>query len=550
MSRSARLPLLLAILFLMTAEIAARVAVDAVEARSRFWFILAGLALMLATMAAGQRWGEGAAGPMALAAAFLAAALGLYWLLTYDWLAQSMDKFDWLQQAGRWIQTHRPPLPVPDDIHSNPAGGALAVLIAWGGGGALWAWQGRRARGWAWLAALALVIALAALALTMSRGAWLGLAVAALLGGYLIWRARGPRPRSILLLGDALAWAIPLGLALIFWLGVTFPGLGAALGRVTIDASALSRATLWRQGLDLVQDYPFTGVGLNSPMMPLSSYVLLLHVGFIIFLHNLFLEIAVEQGLPALFLFLGLLALAVSRLTAAYRQGGQALAAGGLAGLTALAVAGMFDSHAYYTKFVVLTFALIGFGLGLERGAAPRARGKGRPLLPALALAALLFALLGLLHPAARSLFRSNLAATMQTQQELRRYTWPQWPLQDALRRSDAIDLAAVRARYEAALALDPHNPAANRRLGQIELSLGEYEAAGRRLAAAYAAAPRQQATRLLLAESKALTGDVAGAAQLAASVEMGQGQWQLRIWWYEHLGEGEAAERLRDVRD
>lgn len=548
--RTSGLAVALALLFLFTAEIGVRVAVDAVEARSRFWFILAGLALMLATMLVVQRGGERVAGSLALAAAFLAAALGLYWLLTYDWLGQSMDKFTWLQQAGRWIQSRRPALPVPDDIHSNPAGGALAVLMAWGCGGVLWAWRGPR--GWARLAALAVLAAFPILLLTMSRGAWLGLGVGLLIFGYVIWRAGGRRPRALVLLGDGGLWSLPLWLIAGFGLAVSSPDFEALLGGVAIDASALSRAELWRQGLDLVQDYPFTGVGLNSPMMPLSSYVMLLHVGFIIFLHNLFLEIAVEQGLPALLFFLALLVLAFSRLIAAYRQGRHVLTAGAAAALVVLAVAGMFDSHAYYTKFVVLTFALIGFALGLggsEPGStdAPRRQaGWARRRLPALALTLTALLLLGLLHPAVRSLFRSNLAAVTQTQQELRLYTWPEWPLQDALRRSDQIDLGPILSRYEAALALHPANPAANRRLGQIELSLGQYEAAGRHLAAAYAAAPRQRATRQLLAERMALAGDLEQAAGLLRSVDMSQGQWSLRVWWYENLGEATLAQHLR----
>ena len=48
----------------------------------------------------------------------------------------------------------------------------------------------------------------------------------------------------------------------------------------------------------LAGDYAFTGSGLGSAMMVYSTYAMILHVGFISHAHNLFLQIALEQGLP------------------------------------------------------------------------------------------------------------------------------------------------------------------------------------------------------------------------------------------------------------
>ena len=70
----------------------------------------------------------------------------------------------------------------------------------------------------------------------------------------------------------------------------------------------------------------------------------------------------------------------------------------------------------------------------------------------------------------------------------------------------------AASAAPWAALALDPASVTANRRLGQIELSRGQYDLAHGHLDAAFRAAPGQQATRQLLGESLAVAGDAAGA--------------------------------------
>lgn len=160
-----------------------------------------------------------------------------------------------------------------------------------------------------------------------------------------------------------------------------------------------------------------------------------------------------------------------------------------------------------------------------------------------------LFLALALL-PAARAMFQANLGALLQTRAELSVYRWPLYPLQDALRRQAPgspapVDLAPAIGRYRAALALDPYNVAANRRLGQIELSQGAYEAAAAHLAAAYRVAPGQQAVRFLAGESAALAGRTAEAAALWATV--GDPQWlagagrqafDLRAWWYGAIGE------------
>ncbi len=149
------------------------------------------------------------------------------------------------------------------------------------------------------------------------------------------------------------------------------------------------------------------------------------------------------------------------------------------------------------------------------------------------------------LLPATRAAFQANLGAVLQTRAELSVYRWPDWPIQDALRRSPAVDLEPSLARYRAALALDPRNATANRRLGQIELSRGEYGAALAHLQAAYDAAPEQRATRQLLAEAYAVTGDLPRAASLWRTVDLSAGQVAARTWWYQSIGETELAARI-----
>jgi predicted Zn-dependent protease len=100
------------------------------------------------------------------------------------------------------------------------------------------------------------------------------------------------------------------------------------------------------------------------------------------------------------------------------------------------------------------------------------------------------------------------------------------------------VDLAPAEGRFGAALALDPDNVTANRRLGQIELSRGQYEAARTHMAAAYASAAWQRPTRLLLGESYAAAGAVTEAARLWSGLEGTDVALAERAWWYGQLGD------------
>ena len=97
-------------------------------------------------------------------------------------------------------------------------------------------------------------------------------------------------------------------------------------------------------------------------------------------------------------------------------------------------------------------------------------------------------------------------------------------------------------------MVLSPTSITANTRLGQIELSLGNYESAKGHLAAAFAAAPRRTAIRQLFGESLAVSGDVDGAAAVWRPLSPGVDQLSLREAWYRSIGEWQHAEWIRDA--
>lgn len=536
------------LLFLLSAAMAAGLAYDQPAAQGKLWVIIGGLALYDSLALAPERVRLGraeiAAGRVLLALA--PAIIALYFLLTTDW-PRWTGKLAWLDPLMRWLASWQPDLP-GHRLHPNVAAGLIAGLLP-----LQVAAIGRHKSGW-----LLIALGFFGLLLTASRGAWIALAAAA--GLWATWRLGGRRR--------------PWGL---------WPGLPAALllsaGLIAGPALLIgpdlfpdSRLMLLRNSLDLALDYPFTGLGLAGFQMAYSSYVLLLHVGHTIHSHNLFLNLWIEQGLPGLIAFVGLLIAAGRATTAGPRRPPieRPEVAAALAALAMIVVHGMVDDAFYGSRGVLLLFVpfavlartlphaplLAGEGsLGTTQDSPSPARrgGRGARLL---IVSCLLFVLA--LLPATRALFQANLGALLQTRAELSAYRWPTYPLQDALRRQapaapPPVDLTPAIVHYRAALALDPGNVTANRRLGQIELSLGDYPAAQVHLEAAYRAAPHQQATRQLLGESYAIAGRAAEAAGLWATVAgpqwragAGRQALELRAWWYATIGEPEKAARLR----
>ncbi len=553
-------------LFLLTAGVGVWVAYDRVAAWARFWQILGGVFLFYALANAA---------PSGRLRAWLLSAIGTVvaavFVLTNDWTTST--KIGLLARLGQALQEPFPDLPGPD-ANANVVGAILAMLLPFAGLAALLAWrdwQSAHRPRWArsllhpalsaGLALLSACLALLAVAfgwvMSASRAAW-----AAVLGALLLavaWLAAGRlgrgspaqvAGRSTGPLRQERLFAAGLGLALLAFVLVvaTRPAVLVTLLNALPGPSAVgSRTDLWRNSLLLARDYPFTGIGLDNFMMAYSSYAMLMHVGFSPHAHNLYLDLAVAQGLPALLILLWLWALFFREFRREPPSAdGLQRAAMGAAALSLLAILlhGLVDDTLYANRAVVLFFIPLAFA------AAPPAPDAGEQpahrwpswLVPAVILLLLGAAVLWrgpLVSPVA-----SNHGAVLQSRAELQEYAWPEWPLQDELRRH--IDLAPAIAAFERALVLDPGNPTANRRLGQIELSLGRYEAALAHLQAAYAAEPRSTTTRQLLGEACLANGERELGRSLWAGVSNEQKQLDIRVWWYEHIGDAERAEWMR----
>jgi hypothetical protein len=580
-------------LFLLTAVVGVWVAFDRQPAWARFWLILGGVFIFYAL--ANAESGGSLAKVQARCSsdlrvwflALLGAAAAIVFVLTNDWQSSAI-KIGFLTHLGEALQAPLPRLPGPE-VNANIAGAILAMLLPFAGLATVQAWQGlRAAAGFRRIrAGLAFALGLASLSLvvfgwimTASRGAWAAVLGALLLAG--VWLVAGRLSRgSPARRGLILAGCLALGLVAIVVVAAARPGAMAALVNALPGPSAVgSRTELWRNSLILVQDYPFTGLGLDGFMMAYASYVMLLHVGFAPHAHNLYLDLAIEQGVPALLLLLAMSVLffrafwreqtgsampersrsspaqsarcSTERATKVLRKGQMAAAA---LSLLVILLHGLVDDPLYKSRAVLFLFVPLAFASSVAEaqkqpnaahpaGDARHSTGVRCVWLALAACAVLTLALLW--RNPLLSLVASNRAAVLQSRAELSGYTWPEWPIQDEVRRH--VDLGLVVALYEGALAFNPGNATANRRLGQIELSLGQYEEALGHLQAAYAAEPWSQTTRQLLGEAYLANGRLEEGRALWAGVSNQEAQLDIRVWWYEHIGEQERAEWMRQA--
>lgn len=520
-------------IYLLSLVVALWAAYDRWLALPRFGLLSGGILFVGVWLGGIGAKGKAQASWLATSSSLLAGAIGLFFLLTHDWQSVGATDFQILSPVTTWVQGSRLHWEAvgwlaPLRFHENAVAGALMVLLPLGGASCCLQWQ-RSRFGRSGMEALVLGVATVALLLTFSRSAWVGLVVAGAVTALAAtasaqWRG---------------FWTFFVG-ALLLTLGVaTFALIPELLGTVVrwlgwaqVGGTVGSRLTVWQNAVTLVPDYWFTGSGLQSTSMVLTSYVYLLHVPYLAHGHNLYLQLALEQGAPALVAFAIVLA---GLLWLSRRQlAGQPLVLGATVGLLALLVYGWFDAELYSSALAPLLFLPVAY---LAQGVLWEQPPQASNLLP---VGALLPALLILLLAGCiglPALLTVNRAAIAQTRTELSRYQWPAWPLQDNVRQALPAEFAAITAWYRTALRQEPDNVSAHRRLGQILLSQHHVAGAEQHLARAYHLAPDQRATRQLLGEVYALQDRAAAARQLWQGLDLSQGQLTLRIQWYAEQG-------------
>lgn len=317
--------------------------------RARSWPAVGCLCLGIAWYFALIHWPPSSLHPERIAWFLLVCGAGL--LLLGPLLTPRMA-LDLAVLAG--IQGRLKPLTeqLGETINPNILAGGIALLTPLAAALTLrWDWTSRR-----WLPFLLGLLSccgIVLIILAQSRGADIGTILAILI----IFVLRWPK----------LTYATPLLLLLLvaglYWLGPNF-----LFPKLTND-SALGglegRLEIWSRAVYAIQDFPFTGIGIGT----FGEVIPLLYPYFVIapdvavpHAHNLFLQVAVDLGIPGLVAYLALLInlfrMVYHILTNRQSALSWALGAGSLGALLAMLLHGMVDATLWGSKLAVLPWLL------------------------------------------------------------------------------------------------------------------------------------------------------------------------------------------------
>ena len=190
----------------------------------------------------------------------------------------------------------------------------------------------------------------AALEMTLTRSAWIGVAVAACVLVF-IWK-----PKFVLV--------VPVLVAIVFFASP------AAVKRRVLSIFTLQgysnrmRIEYLRAGAGIIRDYPLLGTGPDTVDMVFQSpkYGLSDEAKRNVHLHNTIVQIAAERGLPAAaawLVFVVWVGVSLVKVVRTREPDRLPLAAGGLAALAVLVVAGLFEYNFGDSEITILFLYLI-----------------------------------------------------------------------------------------------------------------------------------------------------------------------------------------------
>jgi putative inorganic carbon (HCO3(-)) transporter len=266
-----------------------------------------------------------------------------------------------------------------DGFNPNAVAGCLVLIVPLqvgllAGGGNRW-WRSSRAAMRAPMCVVTIQVGLllltaGAVLLMQSRGAWVGLIVASLAA--LLWRRRTRIP-GVVLVAATIVGAVALGPGWLANVVITRSGSGAA-------GTAAARVELWARGIYGIEDFPFTGMGMNTfrKVMPVMYPPFLVPADAdIAHAHNHLLQAALDLGIPGLVAYVALWLLAAVLLVVVYRRSPaqihRTLAASLGAGLIAHFTFGMTDAIPLGAKIGALFWVTLALVVGLHRVSATSA---------------------------------------------------------------------------------------------------------------------------------------------------------------------------------
>ena len=281
----------LVILFFITATVGYWASYDQETAWRKLWLIASAVLLYYALSAQPKEnfvW-------LSMILFFIGVGVSLHYLLAYDFVG-APRKLQIANAIGRWIVNMRPEFGWIS-IHPNYVAGIVAITTPFILFPAIELKKNKNQNVFLLvLISMGLIISLFAIFMATSRGIWM--AIFSAIGIWLFWRFINLRGINFRLKQEAF---FPSAVLVYLSLIVMVLYLGPANLGGTFSSEYLfgtgSRAELFGRSLALVRDFPIMGGGLSAFPGLYSHDILGIPYFNVPNSHNLFLDVAIEQGL-------------------------------------------------------------------------------------------------------------------------------------------------------------------------------------------------------------------------------------------------------------
>lgn len=527
--------------FILTAGIGAWLAYDQPAAIHKFWLLVAAVLLFyaFANQPESNLW-------------LLAGLIGLvgigfagYYLLTNDWGIYP-SKAGFLNGAGLAWMAVRPTIQ-SKMIHPNITAGIIGISFPFLA--ALWlkVWRDKK-----WLSvvvlSLGLLLLLSVFLLITSRHALVAIGLAAAIGVILLASTH---------LAGALRWRQWLAFGLVLILVLAIGAVVAArrptlLQRVvalpTAGSYPVNRLTVTRGALSLIADYAYSGAGLEAFPGQFSTYYLITPNYIISHSYNLFLDVALEQGIVALLAFLWVVLISTFLLFI-YGKGFtlplSSLRWAALFSLMIFFAHAFFDDILYDYRQAPLLLLLSGMAMAVAApGLAEASRRRRRRLRRKVYLGAgvTILAMLLVGFSSYRSFLAdwyANLGALAMARVELSERDWDNsgWKYANSVE-----DFEPAAELFDRALQHDPGNRIANHRLGLISIFRRDFPAAVAYLSKAYEKNPNHRGIIKVLGLSYIWNGQFAMALPLLEQIPEAKEELGVYRWYWGTNGRNDLA--------
>ncbi len=528
---------LLLLIFLITAWIGYWAAYDKPTAWIKAWLIVNAVLFYYALSAQPRK----NLGLLSFLSFCFASAIAIYFFLTYDLTGHRSG-------AAIWWMTHRPQVEWPALNHGNTSGLLLISSIF----ALYWLWGLRKnfvgSVSVLLKFLLILVIGLMSLTFLLAISHGVELIVLGAVGFGILWKV-STSPKSIAG-GNTVFPVLVLVYLTVLIIFVYIGPAGEPAGQDPNDYGINSRAESLERGAYFLIDYPITGAGLNSFPGLYSQYMIVIPFFYFINSYNLFLDIAIEQGLVGgvvfLIIYLRVVWLVSQRIVTAVSNESRVINWMSLLALLVMMVYGLFYDNLYHGNGTALLFYPLGMAMiGLrnrhhsrdEVVQLPRELPRWNMAMITLSVLALIL-MLGVNIHKVISHWYADLGALQMSQVELKNFPANQWATSEIVSR-----LEPAESTLQAALQYDPQNQTANYRLGLISMLRRDFKSAAAHLETAHEEAPNHRGIIKNLGYAYVWLGELDKAQTLLGRIPEARDEMSVYIWWWETQGRPDLSE-------